>query len=102
MIVNGVNNAFVESQSPHSMGLQNALTIPNPGFDQNPLMANDKLWAGQNDGFSGGGLRGFTCDGSGLFGTGLFSSNVAEWGWPEWLIVGYLLYLAFRPKAILK
>jgi hypothetical protein len=95
MIVNGVNNAFVESQSPHSMGLQNALTIPNPGFDQNPLMANDKLWAGQNDGFSRGGLRGLTFDGTGLLGTGLFASmDPTTWG-AEWFVVLFGVWMLF-------
>lgn len=94
MIVNGVNNAFVESQSPHSMGLQNALTIPNPGWDQNPLIGNDKLWAGQTNGFSGGGLRGLF-DGTGLLGTGLFvSMDPTTWS-AEWFVIAFGIWMLY-------
>src|ERR1035437_5467136 len=82
---------FHESTSPHSLGLQQALTIPSPGFDQNPLMINQKK-------YWGGGLRGLTFDGSGFLGTGLFAGDVTTWGWEE-LIFGligtYAIYSMF-------
>ncbi len=80
MIVNGVNNQFKESDSPHSMGLQNAMTIvPNVG---NYATSANKLWSGNQVG-----LRGLSFDGSGFLGTGLFSGDWTTWGLAE-LIAG--------------
>lgn len=74
------DNRFGESQSPHSLGLRNNMTIPNPGFDGNPLLINEKK-------FWGAGMQGLSFDGSGLLGTGLFSGDWTTWGWAE-LIAG--------------
>lgn len=85
------DNAFVESQSPHSLGLRNNMTIPNPGFDQNQLMINEKK-------FWGAGLQGLSFDGTGLFGTGLFSGDISTWGIGELIALGvgyYILYSLF-------
>jgi hypothetical protein len=91
------NNKFVESGSPHSLGLQNALTVPNPGFDTNNLMVNEKR-------FWGAGLQGLTMDGTGLFGTGLFSGglDLTTYGPGEWACVvlgGYMLYSMFHTTS---
>lgn len=86
------DNNFVETSSPHSLGLKNALTIPNPGWDQNPLLINEKK-------FWGAGMSGLSFDGSGLFGTGLFSGDVSTWGFGE-IIAGmfgiYAIYSMFH------
>jgi len=98
------NNAFIESSSPHSLGLQNNLTVPNPGWDQNSLLINEKKYWGANNSNGFTGLRGLTFDGTGLFGTGLFNGEPSSWGWPEYLIVAGFLYWALwshertRPK----
>lgn len=82
---------FHESTSPHSLGLQQAMTISTPGFDKNPLMINQKK-------YWGGGLRGLSFDGTGLLGTGLFSGDFTTWGWSELLfgaIGAYAFYTMF-------
>jgi hypothetical protein len=100
MITEGVDNRFIESSSPHSLGLQNDVTISTPGFDSNPLMVNQKRFWGaglQGPGCCKG-LGGLTFDGSGLFGTGLFSGDVSSWGVSEVLasMVGmYAFYSMF-------
>ena len=90
MIYNKDNN-FTESTIPHSLALQNAMTIPNPGFDNNELMINQKR-------FWGGGLQGLSFDGTGLLGTGLFSGDITTWGTAE-LVCGligvYAIYAMF-------
>lgn len=87
------DNRFGESSSPHSMGLRNNLTIPNAGLDSMANLANDKLWAGTMPG-----MRGLSFDGTGLFGTGLFSGDVSTWGVTE-LVAGligvYAVYSMF-------
>jgi hypothetical protein len=86
------DNLFVETQSPHSLGLKNSMTIPSPGFDQNQLMINEKR-------FWGAGLQGLSFDGSGLFGTGLFAGDIATWGVSEFifgLIGAYAVYAMFH------
>jgi len=67
------DNRFRETDSPHSLGLENAMTIPSPGFDSNPLMINQKS-------FWGRGISGLSFDGTGLFGTGLFSGDISTYG----------------------
>jgi hypothetical protein len=89
------NNRFAESLSPHSMGLRNDMTIPNPGFDSMANLANDKLWSGASP---QGGMGGLTFDGSGLLGTGLFSGDISTWGISELLasfIGAYAVYSMF-------
>jgi hypothetical protein len=90
MIANSVVN-FHESKSPHSLGLQQAMTIPSPGFDTNPLMINQKK-------YWGAGMGGLSFDGTGLLGTGLFSGDFTTWGWAE-LVFGaigaYAVYTMF-------
>lgn len=58
------NNLFVETASPHSLGLANNMTIPNPGWDSNPLMISTKKFWGETrsngTGFSGLGSMSFT------------------------------------------
>lgn len=83
MLVYGVDNQFVESSSPHSLGLKNNMTIPNPGWDSNALMINEKKYWGAT------GLRGLSFDGTGLLGTGLFSGDISTWGVSE-IIFGVL------------
>src|ERR1035437_4947023 len=85
------NNSFTESSSPHSLGLKNNMTIPNPGWDSNKLMINEKK-------YWGAGLQGLTFDGSGIFGTGLFSGDISTWGMPELvagLVGAYAIYAMF-------
>ncbi len=81
------NNLFIESASPHSLGLKNNMTIPSPGFDQNPLMIEQKR-------FWGAGLRGLTFDGTGFLGTGLFSGDITTWGVSE-MVFGLVGMYAF-------
>lgn len=94
MIANGVDNRFVESSSPHSLGLQNNMTIPSPGFDQNAAMIREKkYWGATSRGFGG-----LSFDGTGLLGTGLFSGDIATWGIGEVvcsLIGAYAIYAMF-------
>lgn len=101
MLAEGIDNRFIESPSPHSLGLKNNLTIPNPGFDSNPLLIYQKQFWGA--GLQGGcgrcnggyGLGGLTFDGTGLLGTGLFSGDITTWGVGEAIlgIIGiYMLY----------
>ena len=75
MIINGVNNQFRESLSPHSMGLQNNMTIPSAGLDSLYAVRAGKLWSGNQVG-----LRGLSFDGSGFLGTGLFAGDFSTWG----------------------
>jgi hypothetical protein len=70
------DNRFGISDSPHSMGLRNNLTIPGPGWDTNPLILSEK--ATWSRGFSG-----LSMDGTGLFGTGLFAGDSSQWGTGE-------------------
>lgn len=79
---------FHESTSPHSLGLQQAMTISTPGFDKNPLMINQKK-------YWGGGLRGLSFDGTGLLGTGLFSGDFTTWGWSELLFGAIGVYAVY-------
>jgi hypothetical protein len=91
MIANGIDNRFGESTSPHSLGLRNSMTIPNGGWDSNPLMINQKR-------FWGAGMSGLTFDGTGLFGTGLFSGDITTWGIPELIaaaVGAYAIYSMF-------
>lgn len=84
------DNRFAESASPHSLGLRNGMTIPSPGFDQNPLMLNEKrYWGATSQGFGG-----LSFDGTGLLGTGLFAGDMTTWNM-EWVVLiglGYLIY----------
>ena len=73
------DNRFGISSSPHSMGLRNNLTIPNPGWDTNPLLISEKdTWS---RGFSG------LLDGTGILGTGLFAGDSSQWGGGEWATI---------------
>lgn len=78
------DNRFGESDSPHSMGLRNNMTIPNPGLDSMSNVGRDKLWSGTMPG-----MRGLTFDGTGFLGTGLFSGDISSWGVGE-LIFGLI------------
>lgn len=83
MLIYGVDNDFTESSSPHSIGLKNNLTIPNPGWDTNPLMINQKRYWGAS-------ALG-CCKGMGLFET----LDPTQWGIGEIavLVIGsYALY----------
>ena len=89
------DNRIAISKSPHSLGVQNNLTIPSPGFDENPLIINEKRWLGA--GMQG--LGGLTFDGTGLFGTGVFSGDIWSWGVTEvvfGLIGIYSFYAMFH------
>ena len=70
------DNRYAQSTSPHSLGNRLSIVIPNPWFDTNPMMIEQKR-------FWGNGLQGLTFDGSGFLGTGLFSSDISEWGISE-------------------
>jgi hypothetical protein len=97
------NNTFVISSSPHSLGLQNNITVPSTWGDSNPLIALEK--AALASGVQGAGITKpfgmgtLAFDGTGLFGTGLFSGDVTTWGMPE-LVAGlfgmYALYSSFH------
>jgi hypothetical protein len=84
MISDGVDNLFTISVSPHSIGLQNNMTVPNPGWDQNKLIKTTKnnLAAGLQ-GCGNCGMGGLSFDGTGFLGTGLFSGDVTTWGVAE-------------------
>lgn len=90
------DNLFLETSSPHSLGLKNNMTIATPGFDSNPLMINQKKdWGAGNNNTVKAGLQGLTFDGTGLLGTGLFSGDITTWGMPEILagaVGAYALY----------
>lgn len=151
------DNRFLQSTAPHSLGLQNAMTIPAPGFDTNPLLINQKrnwgagqqlayintagtaTFPGDSPRFGGlgivhpsprprrwwnqrphseageyqhwgmgglgcsQGISGLTMDGSGLFGTGIFSNDLTTWsGWEYGLIAvgAYMLYSSFRQTKV--
>lgn len=79
------NNKFVESESPHSMGLFNDMTVPSAGLDSMANLAKDKLWSGSPV----PGMSGLSFDGSGFLGTGLFSGDISNWGIPE--VIGGLI-----------
>lgn len=81
------DNKFGESTSPHSLGLRNNMTIPNPGWDQNTHMIYEKR-------FWGAGMSGLSFDGTGLLGTGLFSGDYTTWG------VGEILFGAIGAYAV--
>ncbi len=57
-MISYVDNRFGVSTSPHSLGLRNNMTIPNPGWDQNPLLITEKSFWGR--GMQG--LRGISDD----------------------------------------
>jgi len=82
------DNRFGISPITHSLGLRNNMTIPNPGFDSNPLLMEEKRWWGR-------GLQGINFDGSGLFGTGLFSGDWTTWGWEEALFGAIGVYAVY-------
>lgn len=87
------DNMFGESDSPHSMGLRNNMTIANPGLDSMSNVGRDKLWSGT------AGMRGLSFDGTGLLGTGLFSGDISTWGIGELIlsIIGaYAIYSMFH------
>jgi hypothetical protein len=91
---------FEESTSPHSIGLQNAMTVPSPGFDSNPLMIEQKrFWGGGLQGLGCGkcrnGISGLSFDGSGLFGTGLFSGDINTWGIEEAIAAAIGMYAIY-------
>lgn len=97
------DNTFKVSASPHSLGLQNNMTVPSTWGDTNPLIALEKSALasgvqGVNKGFPYG-MSGLTFDGTGLLGTGLFSGDYTTWGVPE-LVAGlfgaYALYSSFH------
>lgn len=83
------NNKFMESNSPHSMGLQNNMTVPSAGLDSMVNMGRDKLWSGK------AGMGGLSFDGSGLLGTGLFSGDYTTWGVPEIIALGIAAYAVY-------
>ena|ERR1700690_1485983 len=87
MITNAAVN-FTESQSPHSIGLQQALTTPSPGFDQNPFVISQKRLMSR-------GLQGLSFDGTGLFGTGLFSGDWTTWGVAELICTAIGVYAIY-------
>jgi len=94
------DNNFRESTSPHSLGLANNMTIPNPGWDSNSLMINEKKFWGA--GLQGGcpgmgcmGMRGLTFDGTGLLGTGVFSGDISTWGVTEIVFGAIGLYAVY-------
>jgi hypothetical protein len=99
MISPGVNNFFIESGSPHSIGLANNMTVPSPGFDENPLIRNTKRFHGAGlQGCGKCGMGGLTFDGSGFLGTGLFSGDISTWGASEAvaaMIGAYAVYSMF-------
>jgi hypothetical protein len=100
MIIDGVDNRFLESSSPHSLGLKNNMTIPNPGFDSNPLLINQKrFWGAGMQGCGNCGMGGLSFDGTGFLGTGLFSGDISTWGIAEGLasMIGvYAVYSMFH------
>lgn len=83
MLAEGVDNRFLESSSPHSLGLRNNMTVPSPGFDENPLLINQKR-------FWGAGIQGYS--GMGLFDTGL---DFTGWGFGEWFLVAAGTWMAY-------
>lgn len=92
------DNRLAESSSPHSLGNRVAMTIPNPGFDGNPLMIEQKRFWGA--GIQG--MGGLSFDGTGLLGTGLFSGDMSSWGITEiilGLVGAYAVYsMIFQAK----
>ena len=92
------DNKFGPTENQHSIANRLAMNIPNPGWDENPLIQVMK--ANLESGFQGygKGISGLTFDGTGLLGTGLFSGDVTTWGVPEMLAgtVGiYAVYAMF-------
>lgn len=88
------DNRLAESTSPHSLGNRVSMTIPNAGWDSNPLMINQKRFWGA--GMQG--MGGLSFDGTGLLGTGLFSGDISTWGISELvcsLIGAYAIYAMF-------
>jgi hypothetical protein len=75
------------------MGLRNNLTVPNPGWDTNTLILNEK--ANLSRGFSG------LMDGTGLFGTGLFAGDSSTWGTGELVFgaIGFWMVSTLFSKA---
>lgn len=93
MIAN-VDNRFGVSTSPHSLGLRNNMTIPNPGWDSNSLLITEKSFWGR--GMQG--ISGLSFDGSGFLGTGLFAGDYTTWGVGEIIfgVIGaYAVYTMF-------
>jgi hypothetical protein len=92
------DNRFGPTPNEHSIANRLAMNIPNPGWDENPLIQTMK--ANLESGFQGygKGISGLTFDGTGLLGTGLFSGDVTTWGIPEAVtgLVGiYAVYAMF-------
>ena len=93
------DNRFTMSPSPHSISVKNAMQIPNPGWDSNPLLINEKkYWGASNS----NGFSGLSFDGTGLLGTGLFSGDISTWGVSEVVasaIGAYAIYsMVFQAK----
>jgi hypothetical protein len=89
------DNRFGPTPNQHSIANRLAMNIPNPGFDSNPLIQTMK--ANLESGFQGygKGVSGLTFDGTGLFGTGLFSGDVSTWGLPEALAGAVGVYATY-------
>lgn len=92
---------FDISTSPHSISLQDNITIPTPWADSNYFIKTEKRFlANGMQGLKGiAGLQGLTFDGTGLLGTGLFSGDFSTWGISELLagVVGiYAAYSMFH------
>jgi hypothetical protein len=91
------------STSVHSLSNINAITIPG-GQDSSPNWQRNKNWVGVGVQGLGcpylcnqawGGMSGLTFDGTGLFGSGLFSGDISTWGISEMVagVIGvYAIY----------
>ena len=104
MLVTNIDNRFIQSESPHSLALQNNVTTPAPGFDSMPLIRNQKLFMGAGlQGCGCGcnskgpchGISGLSFDGTGLLGTGLFSDDFSTWGIPEIVVSAIGLFAVY-------
>jgi hypothetical protein len=85
------DNRFGPTPNEHSIANRLAMNIPNPGFDENPLIQTMK--ANLESGFQGygKGISGLF-DGTGILG-GLFaSSDFSTWGVGEYVCIGVGLY----------
>ena len=82
MLVQGVDNRFIESNSPHSIGLKNNVTVPSPGFDQNPLIRNQKKFWGGNA------ALGTLEDWQTFF-------DLRTWDQQDWLIAGIATFMIY-------
>ena len=108
MLVPG-NNYFNISSSPHSIGLQNNLTIPVPYGDNNWFVNNEKrfLSAGmQGMGMQGLGLGCSSCnkgmgDISNII-SSLQSGDLTQLTSDDWILLGlgiFALYFFFKSKG---